>query len=136
MQVWTLRNSGILMTASTRDVIHLVHPMQGDVGGVRPPGGDGGGRCVPGERTPRVGGQLRPGGGAVPLCHHHHARGAGPGAVGGAREPGAGEKRGCAREEVLQVTPGVCFVVVMSFFVLSFRLFPRMDVDTVGPVSS
>lgn len=95
------------MTASARDVNNCVIPKKGDVGGVRPPGGDGGGRCAAGERTPGISGQLHQGGGAVPLRHHHHARGAGPGAVGGAGEPGAGEKRGCAGEVVLRVTLGM-----------------------------
>lgn len=106
---------------------------KGDVGGVCPPGGDGGGRRAFDEHTPGVGGQLHQGGGAVPLHHHLHARGDGPGAVGGTGEPGAEEKRGCAREKVLRVVLVMfCCCDVFCFFSMS----PRLDVDAVGPVTS
>lgn len=104
MCVLFVGNDWTPMAAMKRDTNNCVNPQKGNMGGLCPTRGDGGGRCASGERAPRIRGQFHQDGGAVPLCHHLHARGAGPAAVGRTREPGAREKWGCAREAVLQVT--------------------------------
>lgn len=70
---------------------------KGDVGGVRSQGGAGGSRRASGERALCVSGELHQTGGAVPLCHHNHARRVGQEGVRGAGEPGAGEEWGYAK---------------------------------------
>lgn len=76
-----------LMTPSGCNT-YLCHS-KGDVGGVRPQRGVRGSRCAFGERPLCVSGELRQTGGAVPLCHHNHARRSGQEPVRRARESGA-----------------------------------------------
>lgn len=121
MCVLFMWNDSIPMAAIRCDTNNCVNPQKGNVGGVCPTRGDRGGGCASGERTPRSRGQLHQDGGAVPLRHHLHARGAGPGAFGTAGEPGARQKWGCAREPVLQVTLGVFFLLWWFWFFI--RLF-------------
>lgn len=103
---------------------------KGDVGGMCTQRGVGGNRRAFDQCPLRIGGELCQIGGGVPLCHNNYARWPGQEAVGGARKPGAREKWRylkwwCFSSRGIWITfwQKVCVVI-------------RLDMDTMGPVSS
>lgn len=105
---------------------------QRDVGGMRSPRGSGRSRGASGERPLRLGGELHPAGGAVPLRNHNHAGRTGPEASGRAGKPGAREERRCAAGRGLFVV----LFVSLSRSGAHRGLFCRLDLDSLGRVSS